>query len=134
MRYEDWVIKLQIYINAVIDKPFRYGGNDCCGFASGVIESITGINVLEHINYKRELKTYQKHKGLGLSDLIEQTLQKYMFKEISPLLAGRGDVVLCDGDNGITVGICMGSYIFLPGKSGLVATLLLNGKRAWRIE
>ena len=134
MRYEDWPDRLQCYMDSVANISFRYGKHDCCLFAGNAIKSITGVDVLEHLNYRQELKDYQKHKRMGVSILVEQILQKYMFKEVPVKLAGRGDVVLCDGDNGITAGVCMGSYVFLPGKSGLTTTSLLDGKRAWRIE
>lgn len=130
MRYEDWPERLDRFIEEHSKSPFEYGINDCCLFGAKAIETIVDIKIVEEVNKLHKGKNSRKN----LANLVAKTLKTYNFKEIPPLAAQRGDIVLFETELGTTVGISVGGKITAPGESGLEFFPLDVAKTAWRIE
>lgn len=135
MRKDNWTSHLNTLIVERKEEPFSWGYQDCCLFACDAIFTITGIDPAKNIR-----DTYTTKFGASsivaeygsLVGLVEAFTEKYYFPEIPVHKAGRGDIVLCDTDQGEALGVCIGRTFCFAGPKGLV--FKLRGiKRAWRI-
>ena len=138
IRVEDWPERLDAYLESVKDKPFQYGihVHDCCTFMADAVLAIAGVDVM------KGLRTYQDKKsayrvardygGGGLAEAVDKAMGEWGCKEVPPLTAQRGDVVLFETEIGDTVGICVGDRITAPGENGLLFNPLSDINRAWR--
>jgi len=103
MRLSDWEMQLSEYILSKKNQPFEYGVNDCCLFAAGAVEVITGENPMpEFIGAYDSLKTSIK----ALKTIGAGTLEKTMdakFTEIQIGYAQTGDLAFHDGSIGVII-------------------------------
>lgn len=138
MRCQDWPEKLDKFIKDNIHKPFVYAENDCCIFAAEAIRIMTGKDIMEDIRGKYDGKEsgykFIKRFAEDLVGTVRKVMEKHNFKEIPPLTAQRGDVVIYETNFGDTVGICLGEKIVTPGNDGIISNSVLEGRTAWRIE
>lgn len=133
MRYEDWTVRLQKYMDANTNIHFRYSEHDCCIFASGAVKAITGIDLLIDLDYAQEIGSYRRCRNLN--ERVSKVLSESKFEGISPTQASRGDIVLCKygKKQREIVGICIGARIILPGELGLISFPLSMGYKAWKV-
>ena len=74
--------------------------------------------------------------------LVDNNLERYAadrfiafgWREVKPLQAQRGDVVMTLLDSKATLGICLGSKVAFIGEVGFFFFPLHSCTRAWRIE
>lgn len=127
MRIDNWESKLSDYMESNRDNAFKYGTWDCCIFAAGAVEAITGVNHLKKFKYKTK-KTAEKL--LTENGGIEAALNE-RFESISiPVMAGRGDIILFEK----AVGICVGSKaVFLNEDSGYKFIDMRYWEKAWGV-
>ncbi len=138
-RRDGWEARLQGVFSNFIDKPFEYGSHDCALFVCNCVREMTGDDPA--LGYRKRfrdrkgaLKILSKSKLESIATQIAISLNA---KEIPPLYAQRGDVVLLDA----TMGDCpalgivdlTGETIRGAGTAGLVAFPLSEARRAWRI-
>ncbi len=138
-RRDGWEARLQNVFSTFIDKPFEYGSHDCALFVCNCVREMTGEDPAldyrnRYRNRKGALKILSKSKLESIATRIAVCLSA---KEIPPLYAQRGDVVLLDA----TMGDCpalgivdlTGEKVWGAGIEGLVAFPLSEARRAWRI-
>jgi hypothetical protein len=131
MRHHDWPERLAEYIESVREEPFVYGSHDCCQFAGKGVEAITGENPAAKWTYGSETgaKRFIAKAG-GLDKLLIEALGD----PIHVSSAGRGDVVVAELENGLTVGLCLGRVIvFAAEPLGLMFMPREAATMAWRI-
>jgi hypothetical protein len=129
MRIDGWEKELDNYLANL--QPFEWGTNDCCQFTLGHwCDLCTGVNHFSKYKYSNEigaLKILKKHKGVdGLATL-------HLGESKQPLMAQRGDIVLFDGEQGHTLGICIGAKIAAVGPLGLVIVSMNKALKAWSV-
>jgi hypothetical protein len=139
-RRPDSIARLDSYLDSVKWKRFAWGSHDCCYFASGCVEALTGT--------KTDLPIYNS-RGSALRAL--QNRKTTVSGWVSSLLpevfsvdgVREGDLVMLDADNPACVGLLesdgpLGVYykdsVWLPGRIGLVnETDTTKVIRAWRV-
>lgn len=115
MRISTWEDALSNYIVVKRHEPFEYGVNDCCLFAAGAVEAITGEDPMPEFRGKYDsLKTsLQAIKDIGAGTL-EATMDA-KFPEVEIGQAQRGDLAFLDG----SVGVVMGGFAYFVSDDGL---------------
>ena len=115
MRISAWEDALANYITTKRHEPFEYGVNDCCMFAAGAIEAITGEDPMPEFRGKYDsLKTSLKViKDIGAGTLEATMDAKFPEAEIGQ--AQRGDLAFLDG----SVGVVMGGFAYFVSDDGL---------------
>jgi len=125
---------LNIYIEEHKNKPFVWGSNDCCTFASNWVERLKGVNPLEELGhygtYFTEEEAILLLKKLGG---VIRIVNKSLGIASGPALAHPGDLVCGDMGYGNTLGICLGSECVFLGQDDLITGRTLEMKKAWRI-
>lgn len=129
MRLSDWEMQLSEYVLSKKNQPFEYGVNDCCLFAAGAVEVITGENPIpEFIGAYDSLKTSIK----ALKTLGSGTLEKTMdakFTEIQIGYAQTGDLAFHDG----SIGVIIDADALFVSDDGLVRISRDNWTKAWSV-
>ena len=134
MRRPNWAFLLGQYLQSRKDVPFEYGSNDCCSFAAGAIDAVTGRHCTQDLRH-----LYEDEKGANaLIDQhggLEQAVSVIFGRASSPPeWAIVGDIVLCDGDHGPTVGVFLGQQIAIATPEGVKAIDSSAAKRSWRVQ
>lgn len=129
MRLSDWEMRLSEYVLSKKNQPFKYGVNDCCLFAAGAVEVITGGNPIpEFIGAYDSLKTSIK----ALKTLGAGTLEKTMdakFTEIQIGYAQTGDLAFHDG----SIGVIIDADALFVSDDGLVRISRDKWTKAWSV-
>ena len=115
MRISTWEEALSNYIVTKRHEPFEYGVNDCCLFASGAVEAMTGEDPMSEFRGKYDsLKT----SLIAIRDIGAGTLEATMdskFPEVEIGYAQRGDLAFFDD----SVGVVMGGFAYFVSDDGL---------------
>lgn len=114
-RISNWEESLYNYILSKRHQPFEYGSNDCCMFAAGATQAITGIDPMSEFRgkYKSLATSVRALKEIGAGDL-ESTMDS-KFPEIPVSSAKRGDIAFFDG----SLGVVMGLFAWFISEDGL---------------
>lgn len=128
-RHSNWDQLLNEYIALKRDEPFQYGKNDCCMFAAGAVEAITGIDPMsEFRNEYDNLKTsIIALKNIGNGDL-ESTLDA-KFPEIPVSSAQRGDLAFFSD----SIGVISGDFAWFVSDDGLERIYREDWDKAWSV-
>ena len=128
-RHSAWEQNLSEYIETKRHEPFDYGVNDCCMFAAGAVEAMTGVDpMIEFRGQYDSLKTTIKVlKEIGAGDL-EATIDG-KFPEIAVGYAQRGDLAFFDG----SVGVVMGGFAWFASDDGLERVPRSLWDKAWSV-
>lgn len=112
------------YITAHLGKPFKWGENDCVGFAVGWLEQATGRDYLSQYRpWSTALEAARKVADLGgLDALFDAELTP-----INPHLAADGDLAIIRG----TAFVFSGPHVVSVGESGLVFLDRMEAQYAW---
>jgi hypothetical protein len=129
-RYQDWPERLAAFIEERRYVPFTWGTNDCCIFAADAMLAITGRDFADGMrNYSTELGAARiiKEAG-GMRELVKGLKQKPVG------FANRGDLVLCDAENGETFGICFGDGLWCgAARDGIGFRSMKEAILAWGV-
>jgi len=132
MRRPDWPERLAEYVEARRAATFEWGVHDCCRFASGAVEAMTGDDPMGAFAYRNEVGALRLvHTAGSLDALVMRTLGDPLE---AVALAGRGDVVIAELENGSTVGICLGADCVFVSEAGVTFRPLSMARVAWRID
>jgi hypothetical protein len=115
MRISTWEEALADYIAIKRHEPFEYGVNDCCLFAAGAVEAITGEDPMSEFRGK-----YDSLKGSlkAIKDIGAGTLEATLdgkFSEAAIGYAQRGDLSFFDD----SIGVVMGDFAYFVSDDGL---------------
>jgi hypothetical protein len=131
-RFEDWPARLDAAIDSARVKPFAWGGHDCALFAADVVLAITGKDFGaqwrgSYHSAAQAMRRLRPHGGLpGL-------VTKVLGDPVKTEQAMRGDVVLMCGEQGPTLGICLGANCAFTGLEGLVFVTLRECEQVWHV-
>lgn len=126
-RLPNWEARLAAYLSPLRLRPFAWGSHDCCLFAAGAVEAMTGVDPMPEfrgrystaIGAARALKRY----GAGTLDTTLNT----KFAPVPAALAHRGDIIMSDG----LLGICGGSFLYAVGSEGEREGLVSIDRARW---
>lgn len=138
-RRQDWPRYLADYLCVAAKKPFTWGEHDCCLYACGAIEALTGLDVAAPFrglygDKATALRVLAKYNGVeGIAQMVAR---EHGFDEIPPLMAGRGDVVSVETlEAGVALAVVDldGRSILAIAPAGPRHAPLQAARRAWRI-
>lgn len=103
-RVSDWENRLSKYLISIAHKEFSYGEFDCCMFANGAVEALTGVGAMEEFvgKYDDLRSSIRALREIGAGDL-EKTLDS-KFKTIPIGFAQRGDLAFFADCVGVILG------------------------------
>lgn len=127
-RLEHWPRLLAEYVESRLQMPFKWVENDCCSFAAGAIEAMTG----ERPPLPAYADARQAAEALAAESLSSRVRSLYG-PPIEPPFMQRGDLALFYVDGRETLAACIGGEIAAPGPGGLVAVPLSAAFAAWRV-
>lgn len=115
IRHSTWEEALSNYLASKLHEPFAYGLNDCCMFAAGAVQAMTGVDPMaEFRGHYHDLRSSIKAlKEIGAGDL-EATIDG-KFPAVAIGYAQRGDLAFFDG----SLGVIMGSFAWFASDDGL---------------
>lgn len=134
-RLHDWPERLVAYIESHRATPFAYGPHDCVRFAAGAVHAVTGVDVLQSVQWsdlRTAVQLLRAHGGLaGAVDSVLPRLQ-------TPALAQRGDIVLLTRPGAAGTGcrwlaVCEGARAWSPTRFGLAAWDMTAASVAWEV-
>lgn len=130
--------RLTTYLASLDNRPFDWASFNCCHFAAGWVESVTGRNPMAELDVTPDLRSARRLIQ-SLGGTLADAWTKQLGREplATPNLAQVGDVVLLKlpGDAGNAVGICAGGVVAVATTEGAIAfTPMADATHAWRIE
>ncbi len=132
-RFTDWPQRLSAECDAWKDRPHDWDGSDCATFAGDCVLAMTGKDLLEGIRgrYTTPRGAARVIKSEGF-DSLEQFVES-LLSPCEPIRCGRGDVVICDGDEGEFLGVVVGTFAVAPHANGLVQVHLKFAKKGFKV-
>jgi hypothetical protein len=135
-RKPDWDARLAAYLEPLRLRPFAWGSHDCCTFAAGAVEAMTGVDPMPEFRgrYSTAIGSARALTRFGKGTL-EKTLDG-KFEAIPAALAHRGDIVMSGG----AVGLGWGASLIAVGAEGereglvMINRRLWTDARAWRVQ
>ena len=129
MRLEGWEKRLNNHLETI--GKFEWGTNDCCMFAVGCVEAITGVNYGKpYKGYKSKIgaaKRLSEHGG------VDGIATECLGNPKSPKMAKRGDVVMFNSGSENALGICVGGKIAAVGEQGLMFFGMEKAIKVWSV-
>ena len=140
-RRPDWPERLAEYVAEGAVVRFRWGEVDCCLWACGGLEAMTGIDPAAplrgtYADLEGARKALRGFGGGGLLETAEKLALDYgKIRLASPLYAQRGDLVMAQGagDSPDGLGLCVGRTALCLTPRGLRSVRLEDSLAAWRI-
>ena len=140
-RLPQWdTVLLPQYVRSRAKLPFTWGENDCCLFAAGAIQAITGTDIATDFRtgYKTEAQAFALVKkltgGTTAADAAAYCAASSGLTEyVYPLQAKRGDLVVLENDGRLIAGIVQDRYVVSVGEAGLMYLPITQVKRAWAV-
>lgn len=134
-RMADWDTRLAAYLEPLRLRPFQWGKHDCCTFAAGAVEAMTGVDPMPEFRgrYTTAIGSARALTRFGAGTLAATLDTK--FATVPAPLAQRGDVVMTGG----LLGICLGTFAMAVGTEGEREGLIRLPRaewiepRAWRV-
>ena len=129
IRHSTWEESLSNYLASKLHEPFAYGSNDCCMFAAGAVEAMTGIDPMAefHGHYADLRSSIKALKEIGAGDL-EATIDG-KFPEVAIGYAQRGDLAFFDG----SLGVVGGSFAWFASDDGLERVPRSMWDKTWSV-
>jgi hypothetical protein len=135
-RHEDWEQRLNRCIAEARTRSFAWGEFDCAKWVCEVIETLTGKDCYAEFREKycdrasmvRAIREYG-----SLAELAEQVAKEYELREVPVKLAGRGDVVLVNGEFN-SLAIVDGVYALGASHKGLARVPRKSWLKAWKVD
>jgi hypothetical protein len=117
-RLDDWQDRFFAYLEATRLTPFAWGTNDCCLFAAGSIDAITGSTFTAQLAaaYTDEASALAYIASFGS---LDAAVSSWLGDAKAPNFAGPGDIVIANLEMGPTVGVCLGVDCAFSSNAGM---------------
>ena len=132
-RLPDWKPRLIAWLASIARTPFEPGKHDCALFVAGAIAAMTGEDPAARFRgrYTTVRGGLRVLRAEGFGDHVEMVASR--LEEVAPLMAQVGDIAVVDTPEGPALGIVAGADILVPGRDGLGAVSLMQGRRAFSL-
>lgn len=130
MRIQNWPRVLDEYVQAARCRPFAWGVHDCCTFAAGAVQAITGrvIELPSYVGVRQALRALRARDGLMEAVSAQLGLMR------APCHAKRGDALLLRQAGRDVLAVSLGHAWAAPGADGLVFGPAAEAVAAWRVD
>jgi len=136
-RPDNWPALLDAFLQTRQNSPFDWAANNCCLFAADWVHALTGIDPAKAhrgtVKTEEQAGAFLAKKG-GVLGLIKRAAKTHGWEEVPPAYAQRGDIILYDGPQGDTLGVCAGATYAAAAPKGLAYYDMTHALRAWRIS
>ena len=128
----DWEDRLHDYLAALAGATFVWGQIDCCTFAAGAVEAVTGVDPIPEFRgrYTTARGSVRALRKWG-SGTLEATIAA-KFEDRPLAFAHRGDLVMIDGLLGVSIGVAVGADALFVGDEDGAPGLVRFPRAAWR--
>jgi hypothetical protein len=141
-RKPNWEKALDAFLNAHRADPFQYGTWDCCLFAAGAIEAMTGTDIA--VDFRGLYTTRQEATaaiaaitgGSTVRDAAAFCASKFGMAAVPKLMCRRGDMVLIErggGDWSMGIVSLNGLDVAVVTENGIEATPIASCASGWRV-
>ena len=132
-RKSNWPAALTLFLHEKSTQPFDWEENNCAFFVADWIAILTGEDIAAA--YRPRCTSALSaarviNEAGGLENIAEREFAERWWREISPTLAQRGDVVTATTEHGPALGVCLGARAIFAGN---VTVKMGDCARAWRI-
>lgn len=126
-RRSDWEARLAAYLEPLRLRPFQWGSHDCCTFAAGAVEAMTGVDPMPDFRgrYSTAMGSARALRRIGAGDLASTMSSK--FEPVAAAFAQRGDIIMSAG----LLGVCLGSSLVAVGSQGERQGLVRFDRPGW---
>lgn len=126
-RRPDWEVRLAAYLEPLRLRAFAWGRHDCCTFAAGAVEAMTGVDPMPEFrgHYTTARGSVRALRRIGAGTLAATLDTK--FEPVEPSLAQRGDIIMSSG----LLGICFGAFLIAVGREGDREGLIRIDRAVW---
>lgn len=132
MRLEGWEQRLATLANEWKHRPYVYGVSDCGRFAQCAITQVTGVVLLEGVDWPRGWLGVAKFMIAHGWDSVEDTMNDLLPHQ--PIAeARRGDIVSFADNEEFHLAVRYGDTALTPGVGGLVVIGAPRWLRAWKV-
>lgn len=121
--------KLNDFIEAMRDKPWRSGSNDCALFAAAWLMECRGVDYAAP--FRGAYTTTEE--GLELIGSLKGYATECLGEPEGILTARRGDIAYRTSDGGETVGVVTGNYVRCPSDKGLYSSKLTDWELVFHV-
>ncbi|HGJ5883655.1 DUF6950 family protein [Arsenophonus sp.] len=132
MRHKNWVTRLPQTLRAAMSRPFSWGEHDCCLFAADCVIAVCNFDPCSEIRGRYRSKAGALRVLKNKFGNLQQGVSRF-FNAIPVEQARRGDVVMFDGDEGLTLGVLWANKIWAVTDIGARPVDKIP-IMAWRIE
>jgi len=142
-RRPDWPSRLMAAIEAARNRPFSWGGLDCCLFACDCVAAMTGVDPAAEFRgrYDSSAKARRRLRafsgGGGLEATVAMLAARHGMAEVRVAQAQRGDLVLIDAPEWPSerraLAVCAGLRLAVMTAGGVDFVAPARGLRAWRV-
>jgi cell wall-associated NlpC family hydrolase len=125
-RFADWPRRLDAYFVSLARTVFVFGVNDCATFTAGAFQAMTGVNLLDGVEYSATADVAALAESVCLKHGLKERASKYH--------AQRGDIVLYENvkDQALGIAALDGQSIVILA-DGLTRIKLSRAVKAWGI-
>jgi hypothetical protein len=122
---------LNLYLLGAQRRSFAYGEHDCCTFAAGAIEAMTGVDYMAEFRGRYDSVETGKEalKSIGHGSLLK-TLYKKFGKPLSGAHGRKGDLAWYRG----ALGLVLGRQAIFLGREGIVLVRLSQLQRVFPVN
>lgn len=136
-RRQDWMMKLNDFIEKNRNRAFRRSVFDCAVFAGLAVKEMTDEDFVEKYigSYKTKKEGFEMLKKEGVENLVALA-DRYLGRPLSNVkMAKRGDVVAIKYEDEIALGVVdlTGRRAVTTGKDGLFFFDSKHWLRAWSV-
>ena len=129
-RLHEWPELLNAYVAAHRATPFEWGVHDCCRFAAGAIQAITGTDPMAQFSYTTEAEARALIESAGGIEALVTSVLGDPLPSVAQ--AQRGDVLLADLPTP-SIGTCLGATTAFVSERGLLLVRTNRARMAWRV-
>ncbi|WGL93747.1 DUF6950 family protein [Arsenophonus nasoniae] len=132
MRHKDWVIRLPKTLRAAMGRPFSWGEHDCCLFVADCVIAVCDFDPCATIRGRYNSKIGALRVLKSEFGTLEDALNRF-FTVAQNARHRRGDIVMFDGDDGLTLGVLWANKIWAVTDDG-VRPVNKTQIMSWRVE
>lgn len=131
-RLADWPARLGSLCARRLAMPFAWGRNDCASWGADVAFALHGQDTLAELRGRRS-GWRQAREQLREGGGIPAALARAGLREVAPVLAQRGDLVMLRQGRRRVLAVCLGDVAAAPGSTGLAHMAMAAAVAAWRL-
>jgi hypothetical protein len=135
-----WQTALDEYLRGCASREFAYGAFDCCLFATGAVEAMTGVDLAaplrgQYASRRTAFRACARYAGLpSVAAAAARIAAEHRLVEVHPSRAQRGDIVLLARAHDSSLALVgLDSRLLAAAARGFTAAPRDQATRAWRI-